>query len=86
MFISSTVLYFDESPVGYDLYKRGDSFVLKPAPTVDGKTAMPEIKAEPDGADWRITGAPQSDVQEQVQKLIALHNVLALSGELTAAM
>ncbi len=85
MLICSTILYFQDNPVGYDLLKNENGFVLHPTPTTKSNLIPPTITVAPLQEGWQIEGVSAPDVQQQVTKLIELHEVIGVPGKLGAA-
>ena len=85
MFISATILYFGETPVGYDLYKVAGGFVFKPAATTSSGFQPPEIIVRTLDEDQEIEGVQNEDLHQQIMRLVELHNVIDLEGKLSAA-
>lgn len=84
MFICSAIIYFDETPKGYDLLKEGDGFLLK-APEADEEIAPPLIRVRPQAGGWTVDGAQNGDVKEQVLKLMGLQSLISLPDTFSAS-
>lgn len=85
MFISSTILYFGENPVGYDMFKTTDGFEFKPTPNTTSNLLPPTIVVHSHNNNYQIEGVQNEDLQRQVMRLVGLHHVIGLDGRLTAA-
>lgn len=85
MFICSTILYFNDNPVGYDLLKAGGGFELKPTPNTKSNLIPPGISVLPSDDGWQVDGVQDEEIRQQVMKLIALNEVIGLQGKLSAA-
>lgn len=84
MFICSTILYFNDEPVGYDLYKAGEGFELLPTPlTASGLTPKP-ISILPLAESWQVTGVDE-DIRQQVLKLVEMQEAIDLRTTMSAA-
>ncbi|GAA4745073.1 hypothetical protein [Flavisolibacter ginsenosidimutans] len=83
MFICSAIIYFDETPKGYDLLKEGEVFLLKPPE--DGEDIAPLIRVRPQAGGWTVDGAQNDDVKEQVLKLIGLQSLISLPDTFSAS-
>jgi hypothetical protein len=84
MFICSTVLYFGDDPVGYDLYKTTAGFELKPTPATSSKIIPPRISVQQMTDGWQVA-MQDEDIRQQVLKLVEMNQALSLPGELSAA-
>lgn len=76
MFICSTVIYFDDSPVGYDLIKEDKGYLLKPASNHVDDFTPPLIRIVPVTEGWAIKGTTDLDVQAQARKLLELQALI----------
>ena len=85
MFIQSTVIYFGEAPVGYDLYKTSTGFALRPGLSNENNGLPPAITVVRASDGWQVEGVQDEEVWEQVNKLIQVQALLRLSGEMSAA-
>ncbi|HEY0039793.1 MAG TPA: hypothetical protein VGB71_03970 [Flavisolibacter sp.] len=85
MFICSTILYFNENPVGYDLYKSENGFELKPTPNTKSNLIPPTISLRVSGEGWDISGIQDEDIRQQVTRLAQIHEVINLDSKLSAA-
>ena len=84
MFITSTILYFGENPVGYDLYREENGYIFKPA--IDSKAYLtPEIRVTGPKGAYEISGVEQEDVVGQVRHIISMDALLDLRGQMSAA-
>lgn len=85
MFISSTVLYFGENPVGYDLFKTEEGFELRPTPVTASDLVPPIIAITQSNEAWQVNGVKEEDLEQQVIKLIEINEMIGLPGKLSAA-
>lgn len=85
MFLLSTILYFDESPAGYDIYREEDGFSLRPGPHTGTENERPLLHAYPSGISWDVQGTDDADVREQVIRLLTIQPSVDLNQKLSAA-
>lgn len=85
MFISTTILYFNENPVGYELFRTNEGFELKPTPDTKSNLIPPTISVLQTGSQWEVQGVKDEDIQQQVIKLVEVNEVINLRGKLSAA-
>ena len=85
MFISTTILYFHENPVGYELFRTNEGFELKPTPNTKSNLIPPTISVLPISNGWEVQGVKDEDIQQQVLRLVELNEVINLQGKLSAA-
>jgi len=85
MFISTTILYFHENPVGYELFRTNEGFELKPTPNTKSNLIPPTISVLPTDNGWDVQGIKDEDIQQQVIRLVELNEVINLQGKLSAA-
>lgn len=85
MFISSTILYFDERPIGYRVIKTEQGLVLEPAPDVDREFVPPTVTLTRKGNGWETPQDLGPDLEAQVLKLALLHPLIELDNELSVA-
>lgn len=76
MFLFSTIVYFDETPVGYDVYREEDMFQFRPA--IDSKlnTEPPVVTAIYLSSYWLIDGTEDYEIMEQVKKIIEMNELI----------
>jgi hypothetical protein len=77
MFLFSTIIYYDESPVGYDVYREEDIFQLKPAIDSHCDFQPPIITAIYLNQVWMIDGTENDEIIEQVKKIIELNQLIS---------
>jgi hypothetical protein len=65
----STVLFFGEMPYGYDLIRKEEGFELVPA-SYTASSALPRFSATQRDSNWQIEGEGDTDLKEQIQKLL----------------
>ena len=77
MFLFATIIYFGDQPAGYDVYREENSFHLKPA--VDSRLNWnpPVIRANFSGEVWYINGTEESEITEQVKKIIEMNDLVS---------
>lgn len=77
MFLFSTIVYFGENPVGYDVYQEEDTFQLKPV--IDSKMHMvpPVLTATYSDQLWFIEGTVENEIIEQLKKIIELNKLIS---------
>lgn len=85
MFVSAVILYFGETPAGYDLFKTDEGFALKPPLATTGKQMPPPIAITSSIEGWQVEGITSEDLRQQVLRLIELTEVIDLQGKLSAA-
>ena len=85
MFLLSTILYFGESPAGYDIYREEEGFSLRPGPHTGTDTERPVLFAYPSGISWEVQGTDDTDVKEQVIRLLTIQPSVDLNQKLSAA-
>jgi hypothetical protein len=85
MFLLSTILYFGESPAGYDIYREEEGFSLRPGPHTRTETERPLLYAYPSGISWDVQGTDDADVKEQVIRLLTIQPSVDLNQKLSAA-
>lgn len=85
MFLISAILYFKEEPVGYDVYKEGNKFWLEPSMNTHAHIHPPVIEIVITGPDLLISGTSDKDVQEQVERLIKMHDAYEIPNEFSAS-
>jgi hypothetical protein len=85
MFISTTILYFQENPVGYELHRADGGFELKPTPNTKSNLIPPTISVAQTSYGWEVQGVKDEDIQQQVIRLVELNEVINLQGKLSAA-
>jgi hypothetical protein len=78
MFLFSTIIYFDESPVGYDVYREEDVFQFKPAIDSHSNLEPPIITAIYLKEEWIIDGVEDDEIIEQVKKIIELNELISV--------
>jgi hypothetical protein len=66
MFCSAIILYFDESPVGYDCFREGDKYLFIPAPAPTELGLRPVLEAHPKEDGWQVIGINDPGVHDQV--------------------
>jgi len=76
MFISSTILYFDDRPVGYKVIRTEQGLLLKPAPDAAPGFAPPTVTLTRNGDSWEAPQGLDADLGAQVQKLALLYPLL----------
>lgn len=76
MFLFSTIVYFGEIPVGYDVYREEDIFQFRP--TIDSKlnTEPPVVTAIYLSGYWLIDGTEDYEIMEQVKKIIGMNELI----------
>ena len=80
----STILYFNELPVGYDVCKEPSGFYFRPV--IDtGSEESPMIMARLQDGKWLIEGTCDSELQQQVANVIVINALVQSSGPLRAA-
>jgi hypothetical protein len=77
MFLFSTIIYFGNNPVGYDVYREEDSFQFKPAIDSHSNFKPPIIIATYSKQVWLIEGPEDKETVEQVRKIIKLNEMIA---------
>ena len=78
MFLFSTVIYFSDGPMGYDLYKENDNFQFRPAIDHHGNFLPPVITAVQLQGNWFIEGTDDEDIIEQARKVVELNELIAV--------
>lgn len=73
MFLSSVVLYFEDKPVGYEVFKEDQSLLFQPAINSQPKAVSIIFKATKSAEGWVILNAYDPDLREQIQKIIDVH-------------
>ena len=76
MFLFSTVIYFDEVPAGYDVYREDTIFQFKPA--IDSPVERPTIRAFFSNQLWIVEGTFHHEIIEQVKKIIELNELISV--------
>lgn len=68
----AVVLFFDESPCGYQVSQDGDHLRFHPAPHAAGfgRRAYPELTARAFGDGWLVEGTEDPSVRTQVGRLL----------------
>ena len=85
MTICSTILYFGENPVGYELVKEDNGFGLHPTPDTKSNLVPPVISIVQSGDEWIVEGTHDADITEQVKKLINTQGIVDLPSRMSAA-
>ncbi|RYY88937.1 MAG: hypothetical protein EOO15_07695 [Chitinophagaceae bacterium] len=69
----AVVLFFDESPCGYQVSSEGDRVRFQPAPHPAGfsRPTYPELTARAAGDGWLVEGTEDPSVRTQVGRLLA---------------
>lgn len=79
----STVLFFGEMPYGYDLVLTSEGYQLVPA-AFSPHQGLPHFSATQQESQWKVEGAADPDLQEQIQKLLR-HQATWQQASLAAA-
>ena len=85
MFLCSAILFFGESPAGYDVYREENSFIFKRHVAVEDGNIPARIYIEKKENGWLITAPLPEDVREQIAQIIELNEVIDLQIDLSAA-
>jgi hypothetical protein len=80
----STILYFGESPVGYDVSRENAIYRFQPAVGTMEATA-PVLFASMAEAGLEVKGTMDEEVIGQVRKLLRFHPLITRSSRLSAA-
>lgn len=78
MFLFSTIIYFGENPVGYDVYREDDIFQLKPAIDSQNNFQPPMITATYSKEILIIEGTEDNETIEQVKRIIELNELISV--------
>jgi len=85
MFLFSTILYFEDSPVGYDLYKHDNGFSFKRAIDTQSELLPAEITVIRFGEDWKLADTDNPGIKEQIIRIINVNEKIQLPEKLSAA-
>ena len=66
MFLFSTIIYFGDSPVGYEVHREEETFEFIPTIDSHSNLQLPVIKAINSGQFWFIEGTEDKEIAEQV--------------------
>jgi len=78
MFLFSTIIYYGEDPVGYDVYREEDIFQFKPAIDSHSNLKPSMITAIYSKQFWMIEGTEDKEIIEQVRKIIELNELISV--------
>jgi hypothetical protein len=85
MLYISTIIYFGEVPIGYEVFTSDNIFNFRPAIHTQCGFLPPEITASSLGNDWIIKGLDDGDIKAQVYKIIELNPLIHLPNKQSAA-
>ncbi|GAB4092940.1 hypothetical protein [Flaviaesturariibacter terrae] len=81
----AVVLFFDESPCGYQVTDVGDRLHFRPAPHgAATRRPFPELTVRAAGDGWLVEGTEDPSVRTQVGRLLGSRPV-ALPGRISVA-
>jgi len=77
MFLFSTVIYFGDNPVGYDVYRQDKIFRFMPAVGSKGNSEPVQLAAVYSEGLWAIEGTNEIEIIEQVRKIVGLNELIS---------